>query len=1001
MKSVPALIFTALLILCSCRELQIEEAVGTDGEECTLELTFSTGDGGSKSGIFQDELPKDLNLYVWRNGKCVQHCYSEDFDGKLTLAMVYGSGYNFYALVNCGEALLPSGENWMTDEDSMKNLAVPFPDTEGSSFPMCSSIKSVDLRNGINSLVFVLERMVSRIRLNFTPDIALGGSGIQITSVRTVDAAASMKPFTSFNKAASDNLICGDYASTEDLETLNSGGEVDFYVFENCWGELLPDNTEQKLKVPDSFGNLKGPTYLEIGCSFGQDKLLSGQLTYRIFPGRNATTNFDLERNSSCIISLYGSKNGLDELSWRIEPDLGFNNNLASFKVVNGHYIRELYMGEVFQGKIYNIDPSVTAYFGGDLQSMASNIRLRCLKNGTEDTIDFTISGVDEEGILVEGTCTDIVQGGALWICDLDGNIITRLPQHSVIYSPNIVFSTNVRATKPVPLSSNPVLTINGNSTVCYLYLCDRLGRNLLSSAAGCYKFDPRVFNFTLTNNASRWQCEGQTISNKMTAAYLSGYDGAAFGRIEVKLGNEGTYANGNKYFWEMCQTESPIYVDLGETRIGAAGRLNFNMAYIPLKVHFCDASYGGKAKGAELGVSSRLFIYVENKSKIAFNLTHLTLAEARDYYDYAGSYPAPSNMKYYFYNCPSEWNFPQDLYMIMAEIKAPAVNKISSTGCSSRISGSNFIMELNGSFENLVDAVRCADSKYFLNNFGYSGRLNESYLSKLSDGIRNMVDVWSDYGGEVDYEYSIELENGSSACSIVYDDYPLKWFSYYSDGVLLGSKDDSYNSSNLYGSYPDVNPRNISKLMESSADIAFDIIDNTYSSAAYRMTFSRTILRTSFPYELVCEGKCEVHPKGQWGKMETNYPSTSVSNNTIGYGTHFSSIPEKLTGVDIKTCFTNMFNITYKDYYSNLQIESKSWQHHAHPTKLILYPNIYLSTDDEKWTLWNMTFTGDNVVYDNPSYDASYDSNPYTVPATINFSEMHKNFTHHMVVIR
>ena len=134
MKSIPVLILTALLMLCSCREIQIMEDVEACGEECTLELSFSTGDGVSKSGIFRDELPRDLNLYVWRNGKCVQHSYSDVVEGKVTIALVNGSGYNFYALVNCGEALLPPGEKWMTDEDSMKELAVPFPDSEGSSF---------------------------------------------------------------------------------------------------------------------------------------------------------------------------------------------------------------------------------------------------------------------------------------------------------------------------------------------------------------------------------------------------------------------------------------------------------------------------------------------------------------------------------------------------------------------------------------------------------------------------------------------------------------------------------------------------------------------------------------------------------------------------------------------------------------------------------------------------------------------------------------------------
>ena len=64
-------------------------------------------------------------------------------------------------------------------------------------------------------------------------------------------------------------------------------------------------------------------------------------------------------------------------------------------------------------------------------------------------------------------------------------------------------------------------------------------------------------------------------------------------------------------------------------------------------------------------------------------------------------------------------------------------------------------------------------------------------------------------------------------------------------------------------------------------------------------------------------------------------------------------------------------------------------------------YMYLSLSADNEKRALWNMTFTSAKVIYNNPSYDAKYDNNPYTVPATIDFSDMHKNFTHQMIVIR
>ena len=47
------------------------------------------------------------------------------------------------------------------------------------------------------------------------------------------------------------------------------------------------------------------------------------------------------------------------------------------------------------------------------------------------------------------------------------------------------------------------------------------------------------------------------------------------------------------------------------------------------------------------------------------------------------------------------------------------------------------------------------------------------------------------------------------------------------------------------------------------------------------------------------------------------------------------------------------------------------------------------------------MTFSQTDVIYNNPGYDANYDQNPYTVKATMDFSNLHKNFTHRMVVIR
>lgn len=989
--------FAAAALLCACTAEIPQQRAET--EECRLKLAFSTATSHSKSALFPEEDLRDLNIFVWRDGYLVDHIYTDAVDGDVSLALVNGGVYDFYAIANCGKSVSPAQENWQSDEESMRSLELDFPTGEGSLYPLCGVIRSVSLNGQDNRLDFALERLVCRIGLRFLPDEALNGSGIRITGIRTIDAAASIYPFSERNKAEEGRLVAGDYASEADLEKINSGGEVEFFVYENCWGELLPNNTDQKQKVPESFGNLRGPTYIEVDCCFGENKLLNGKLTYRIFPGRNATTDFDLVRNSSCVISLFASKDGLDELSWRIEQDTGFNNYLARMEVTEGHALNNLYMGEVFKARISGIDPSITAYFGGNLETMADNISLRCIKGGMSDPVTFNICGTDGMGILVEGTCRAVANAAELWICDRAGNCVTRLSNDIFTSSPQFVFSGTARAVAPTPLAEDQELIINGSLKMFHIHLCDRNGKNLNSAASGCYGFDPSVFNFRQTNNSSSWAYAGNCLISRLTRSNSSAQDGMAWGSVELKFNNNGQSESVNRELWSLVRSDNPIKISVIEQSLGTIASINYGLDYKPLKVHFCDAGYGSKAKAETFGVQSRLFFHVENESRMSFNLTHITLAEAGESYYHPASVSVPSGMKYYFYNCPSDWNLPELLYLIFAQAKFPDSVHMQGSGCTSRASGTDFIIELNGTFEKLLDAVKCADSQYFSNNFGYQGSLPYSYLYTLNDGIRTMIDIWTDEGGEVNYDYTPELENGSPASSIVYDDYPIKWSSFYSDGVLLDAKDKSYNISNLYGSLSDVNPKNISKLMDCAIDLDFQIKNPGSSSPYYGMTFSSPVQNTGFPYVLICDGRCEVHPKGQWGNADVRYPSSTASNSNPGRRTHSGT--ENLTGDGISNCFTNIYNTVFKDYYSNLAIESKSWQHHSHPTKLKLYPDIALSPEPQENYLWNMTFSQTDVIYNNPGYDANYDQNPYTVKATMDFSNLHKNFTHRMVVIR
>ncbi len=1007
----------ALFIACTRESIPATNgsAAGEKGEivELSLNLLCGNGNQATKSALFEDDGVTDLNLYVWRNGILLEHRYYDNLEKEIRLSLVCGSGYSFYALANCGRRLEPETAGWKNDEGAMKQLSINYPGESGvkALCPMAGSAVGIEIGQSVQErLSLELERLVSRVRLNFRKDMALSSSGLEITGIRLHDAPASTLPFGGTGKAAEGNLCDGDFASDADLSFINSGGTIDFYVFENCWGDLLPGNTDPKQKVPSSLGNMRGPTYIEISASFGTNSLITGQLVYRIFPGRDATCNFDLRHNSSCTISIFGSKNGLGELNWQIEPDITFNDFLADYETTAGHPGNDLYLGEIFKGRICRIDNSIIDYFGGSLEAAADEITIRCIEDGTStgDPVILTVNGTDEDGgISIEGTCRRAsVSGCAFWICDSEGSPVTKIAGDVLVRKPAVVFSDESRADRPHATESEKTITINGGPVGLNVYFCDKAGNNLLSEAGGCYDFDGSVFDLRIYDNHDDWDgiYEFGCMESGITDRYdkdSHGLDGRPMCRTSITLTNDGREYDVNKDLWELVRSTRPICQTFHDSRHGLETQNVYDVDYFPLTIHYCDAAFGGSELAKELGVTTNQFFYVENPSNMSFLLTHLALAKQGDSTTGSNNYTWPSNMKYYVYTCPSGLNLPESLYLQYAEACYEQRDHYSYDGCYD-IDGmdGSCVISLKNNFEDLLKALNYADGKYFYNTFGYyNPKGNHGY--KLADGLNLMLDVRSTEGDRINYSYSIELENGSMECSYVYDNYPIKYVSTFSNGArgnYLDSHSTAYNIKNLYSGYPDLTPLNISGLMLKSRDMKFAIASPESTSPYYSVQYSGPVEDTGFPFELICNGACSYHDKGTRRDPVTAYPSTNYQKTSTAKSRHIYT--ENFTGSGIMNCFTSMFNTIYKDKYTWLGTD-EGWDHHSHPTRLTLYPKISQSVNADCRYLYNLTFTSQNVRYANSGYSPDADSSPYSVKTEFNCKEFHKSFTHTMIVLK
>ncbi len=321
MKTLPILL--ACLVIAACTTEKENPVVKE--RVCTIKIRPELQ---TKSSYNADEnIIRDFNAFIYKDGALISHLYSDegkDVEGDFTP----GDGYSVYMLANTGRIATPPKEEASMCCFSIKPDYGIFPE---KGIPMSAFKKGLTLKDGENEICFNMERLVAKIGLRVDRSREEDATHI-IRSVGVRQAFNSIFPFQSSSKATSSSMMGdGDIASKGDISKMNSGKDetIWLYVPENCQGDLLKGNTDPWKKVPDNIPQAKDVcTYIEILATYKSPKEGTQDITFRFFPGKDITGNFDIERNSASIITFVPSDKSITYDGWKVDYEkinLGIN----------------------------------------------------------------------------------------------------------------------------------------------------------------------------------------------------------------------------------------------------------------------------------------------------------------------------------------------------------------------------------------------------------------------------------------------------------------------------------------------------------------------------------------------------------------------------------------------------------------------------------------------------------------------------------------------------
>lgn len=247
-----------------------------------------------------------------------------DNDGIAVLNLSYGVAHTIAALANFDGTV-----EFPPTLTALAALTLPCPSLasmDSNGLPAAGTLSLPPNWDERGVAEVQLRRLVAKIEVTVDQNGITGGNpaGMTNLSMRMHAINGKLKPFATGGSKAetTDDLIDADSHCDRDMN-LAPGSDtrqsVCFFVPENRQGTLLSGNQDPFLKTPEAAHN-PCVTWLELQSSKnGGDDGVSGQLTYRICPGADALSSFDIEGNVRYLVTLSLSWDGMFVESWKVE----------------------------------------------------------------------------------------------------------------------------------------------------------------------------------------------------------------------------------------------------------------------------------------------------------------------------------------------------------------------------------------------------------------------------------------------------------------------------------------------------------------------------------------------------------------------------------------------------------------------------------------------------------------------------------------------------------
>ena len=289
----------------------------------TMDVTFHiVADGFTdtrSSFTWGENEIRDIQIVITKEDGSVFDVLYSDSSSELGFTGNVGSRYHIWAAANLGEKVdVHDLQDFTAGTRSITKAGIA-----ASGIPMFNGPdgQEILLTDDSGAVTVFLTRMLARVDLKVDTRLLKMQSQFNVKSVSIYNAINTYSPFTPSVRQEHRGRVeyTFDSASSSDVSILNRGGTISLYAFENMQGTLLPGNTDPWKKVPSSLGDAGDYcSYLEVDCSYGYD-----DVTYRMYLGKDATENFDVERNTVYRVTLMPTEKEIrgERGSWKVEVE--------------------------------------------------------------------------------------------------------------------------------------------------------------------------------------------------------------------------------------------------------------------------------------------------------------------------------------------------------------------------------------------------------------------------------------------------------------------------------------------------------------------------------------------------------------------------------------------------------------------------------------------------------------------------------------------------------